>query len=244
MIHRIRPVWLAIAVIAALCGCRANPAPSAGFADAKLLKPDPNVPFDKYWSEPKTDWSGYTQIYIADVDTEYMLKTTDWQQGERKGQIEQDVGKLAAFMRDSLKKAFRDDPRHRYRVLDKPSQDPHTLILETALIQVIPSKVTLSALELAPFYVGTGVAVFRTAANDRSLAAFEARERDAATGQIIALAADCEAQQYAFIDVRSLTWYSDVDGIIDEWSQQFVQVANQKPGEKIAAASTFRLLPW
>ncbi|HUB26297.1 MAG TPA: DUF3313 family protein [Tepidisphaeraceae bacterium] len=236
--------WIAIACLAALAGCKAAPAPSAGFADPKLLKPDPNVPFDKYWHDSQVTWSGYTQIYIADVDTEYMLKTTDWQQGERKGEIEKDVAKLAVFMRDSLKKAFRDDPKHRYRVVDAPLHDPHTLILETALIEVIPSKVTLSALELAPFYVGTGVAIFRTASNDHSLAAFEARERDAATGKIIALAADCEEQQYAIIDVRSLTWYSDVDGIIDEWSQQFVQIANQKPGQKIEGASTFRLLPW
>jgi hypothetical protein len=46
-------------------GCKAAPAPSAGFADASLMKPDPTIPFNKYWRKPDVAWNHYDTIYIA-----------------------------------------------------------------------------------------------------------------------------------------------------------------------------------
>jgi hypothetical protein len=228
-----------------LIGCRAAPAPSVGFADPTILKTsDPTVPFDRFWHKPGVEWKNYNKIYIADVNTSYMLKMTKWQEGERKEDIEKDVKMLATYTRNSLVKAFREDPNHRFQVVDSPTTDPHALVFEMALIEVVPSKVLLNVLGYAPFYVGTAISVVRGAAKDKSSAAFESRTRDAATGEILILAADRESEQYAPVDLRGLTWYSDIDGIIDEWSKQFVHVANQKPGEKIKASDTFRLLPW
>jgi hypothetical protein len=117
-------------------------------------------------------------------------------------------------------------------------------VYEVALIEVVPSKVLLNALEYAPFFVGTGITVLRDIGNDKSTAAFEGRTRDAATGEIVMLAADREAEQFAPVDIRALTWYSDAEGIIDGWSTQFVEILNAKPGETVAGTATFRLLPW
>ena len=245
MANRSQWAWILIAICAAaLVGCRAAPAPNVGFADPKLLKADPNAPFDKFWRKSDVPWKSYTKIYIAEVNTTYMLKQTTWQKGERQFDIEKDVQKLAVFARQSLIKAFREDPRHRFAVVDDPVADPHTLVLEMALIEVVPSKVLLNALGYAPFFIGTGVTVVRTIANDKSTAAFEARVRDSSTGDIVMLAADREAEQFAVIDVRGLTWYSDAEGIINDWSTQWVHLANTKPGEKVEPMSTFRLLPW
>ena len=219
-------------------------APSAGFADPSAMKNDPAIPFNRFWRKPDVDWKSYDKIYVAEVNTSYMLKMTDWQEGERRADIEKDVRKVADYERGSIEKAFRGDPNHRFQVIDTPTRDPHVLVLEVALIQLVPSKVLLNLLEYAPFYVGMGITAVRTFANDKSTAAFEARARDTATGDVVMLAADREAEQFAIIDLRGLTWYSDADGIIDEWSKQFVQIANAKAGEKIEGASTFRLLPW
>jgi hypothetical protein len=234
-----------IALTAAMfAGCKAAPAPSVGFADPAAMKPDPKIPFNRFWSEPNAEWKHYDTIYVAEVNTAYMLKLTDFQKGERKAEIEKDVHTLAAYARNSLMKAFREDPKHRFRVVDSPTHDSHTLELEMALIEVVPSKVVLNVLGYAPFFVGTGITVVRTIGQDKSSAAFEARMRNSSTREIVLLAADREAEQFAIIDVRGLTWYSDAEGIIDEWSQQFVLIANKKPGETIPVTSTFRLLPW
>jgi Protein of unknown function (DUF3313) len=237
--------WAAIVLTSAtLVGCRAAPARNAGFADPALMKPDPAVGFNKFWRKPGVDWKHYDKLYVAEVNTSYMLKMTEWQKGERRAQIEQDVRELAGRARGMIVKAFREDPHHRFQVIDSRTNAPRTLVLEVALTEVVPSKVLLNALGYAPFYVGTGISVVRTIANDKSSAAFEARVRDASSGDIVMLAADREAEQFAIIDVRGLTWYSDAEGIINEWSKQFVLLANAKPGEKVPAMPTFRLLPW
>jgi hypothetical protein len=235
---------MSLLLTATLVGCKASPAKNVGFADPKLLKNDPTIPFDKFWRKPDVDWKSYNKIYIAPINTEYMLKTTVWQKDMPKDEIEKDVQLLSNHAHESMVKAFRDDPKHRFEVVDAPAGDPHTLVFEVALIEVVPSKVLLNALGYAPFFVGTGITVVRTISNDKSTAAFEARISDASSNQYVIFAADREAEQYAPVDVRGLTWYSDAEGIMDEWSKQFVEIANQKPGEKIDAAPTFRLLPW
>jgi hypothetical protein len=231
-------------MVALFAGCRAAPAPNVGFADPKKLQTDPNIPFNKFWRKSGVNWAGYNQVYVADVNTAYMMKLTDFQKGERQADIAHDVQTVAAYARDSLKKSLREDPRHRFTVVDTPTHDPHAIVVEIALIEMVPSKVLLNALGYAPFFIGTGIDVVRTIGNDKSTAAFEARVRDASTGEVVVLAADREAEQFAPIDLRGFTWYSDIDGMIDEWSKQAVLIANSKPGEKVEGTPTFRLLPW
>jgi hypothetical protein len=229
---------------ALLAGCRAKPAPSAGFADPELMAYDPSLPFNKFWRKPDIDLKRYDTLYVAEVNTSYMLAMTDWQKGERKEEIERDVHTIALYTRDALKKAFRDDPNHRFQVVDAPTENSKAIVLEMALIQLVPSKVALNALGYAPFGIGLGVSAARGAANDKSTVAFEARIRDAATGDILMLAADREYEQAAIIDLRAFKWYTQAHAIIDTWSKQWVKVIEQKPGEKIKDADTFRLLPW
>ncbi|HEV8378529.1 MAG TPA: DUF3313 family protein [Tepidisphaeraceae bacterium] len=242
--HQTRLLAFALLAAALLAGCRAKPAPSAGFADPELMKYDASLPFNKFWRKPDVDWKHYDTLYIADVSTSYMLAMTDWQKGERKEEIERDVHTIGIYTRDALKKAFRDDPRHRFQVVDAPTEQPQALVFEMALIELVPSKVALNALGYAPFGVGLGISAVRGAANDKSTVAFEARLRDAATGDILMLAADREAEQAAIIDLRAFKWYTHAHAIIDGWSRQWVRVIEQKPGEKIKDMDTFRLLPW
>lgn len=227
-----------------LVGCKADPAKSVGFADPTLLKHDPNTPFHKFWRKPDVDFAKYKKIYIADVNTAYMLKITDWQKGERKDQIEKDVQTLRVYTHDSLAKAFRDDKAKRLSVIDSPTSDPDALVFEMALIEVVPSKVVLNALGYTPFFIGTGIQIVRSLAKDQSTAAMEVRVKDAHTGDVVMLAADRQAQQVAIIDVKGLTWYSEAHSIVDDWGKKFVEIVNKKPGEKVEARSGFRLLPW
>ena len=51
-------------------------------------------------------------------------------------------------------------------------------------------------------------------------------------------------QQQAIIDTRRMTLYSHAHGIIKDWAKQFVQLTDQKPGQKIKDTPAFRLEPW
>jgi hypothetical protein len=227
-----------------LLGCKAQPAKEAGFVESKDMKKDPTLPFNRVWFKKGFDFASYNKLYVAPVNTAYMLKMTDWQKGERQADIEKDVAKLATYTQDALKKAFREDPNHRFAVVDSPTTDPHTLVLEFALIEVVPSKVTLNALGYAPFFIGLGVTAVRAVAQDVSSAAFEARVREAGTGEIVATFADREQEQMAVVSVRGLTWYSHAETIVRQWSDQFVKIADRKPGEVIKETDTFTLQPW
>jgi hypothetical protein len=240
----IRPIIAGAFLLLALVGCRASPAPSAGFVDPKLLKHDPAVPLSKFWRQSNVNWKSYNKIYVADVSTSYILKASNWEKGERNGKYDKDIREIAVYLRSSIINAFRKDPHHRFQVLDHPTHDPHTLVLEVALVQVIPSKVLLNLAEQAPYFVGDGIEVVRFVIDDKSCAAYEARIRDARTGKVLVLAADREDEQLAIIDVRGLSWYGDVRGIMDDWSKQFVEIADNEPGQKVEASATFRALPW
>jgi hypothetical protein len=235
---------LILLIASLLAGCRAKPAQSAGFADANLMNHDPLIPFNQFWRKADVDWTRYNTLYVADVNTSYMLAMTDWQKGERKEEIERDVHSIAVYTREAIKQAFRDDSKHRFQVVDAPTENSRAVVFEMALIELVPSKVALNALGYAPFGVGLGVSAVRGAANDKSTVAFEARIRDAATGDVLMQAADREAEQAAIIDLRGFKWYTHAHAIIDSWSKQWVRVVEQKPGEKIKDVDTFRLLPW
>ncbi len=194
---------LAVALLAA--GCKAKPAKPAGFADPTHMKADKSVPFDRFWRKPGADFKRYDTIYVADVNTAYMLQQTDWQKGERKKEIERDVQALRVRTRDAIVKAFRDDPAHRFKVVNAPTNAPGALIFEMALIEVVPSKVVLNALGYAPFGVGLTLKAVRGLRDDKSTVAFESRVRDAATGQVELLSADRESEQMAVVDLRAQT---------------------------------------
>jgi hypothetical protein len=230
--------------VGALNGCKAKEAKSTGFTTADMMDKDPNIPFHKVWRKPGTDWSKYHKVYVAPVNTEYMLKMTDWEKGERKDQIESDVKDLAVFTKETIEKEFREDPEHHFQVLDAPSRDADALDFQVAITEIVPSKVVLNALGFAPFGIGLGITAVRMVAHDESSAAFEARVLDGSTQEVIAMAADREAEQFAPISVRGLTWYSHAKTMIGQWAKQFVQIANRKPGEAVKDTDAFTLKPW
>jgi hypothetical protein len=228
----------------AIAGCKAKEAKSTGFTTAQMMDKNPELPFHKSWRKPGVDFNKFHKLYVAPVNTEYMLKHTDWQKGERRKEIEADVAELAKFAKETVEKDFREDLHHRYEVLSVPNKDSDTLVLEIAITEVVPSKVVLNALGYVPFGIGLSITAVRTVAGDESSAAFEARVSDASTNEIIAMVADRESQQFAPISVRGLTWYSHSKTMVQQWSRQFVQIANRKPHETIKDTDTFTLKPW
>lgn len=239
-------VFLSVCVVAAgAAGCgKAAPAPSAGFVDTAKMTEDPSLPFHRVWRKPGFDIRRYTTLYVAPVNTSYMFKNTEWQEGVAKVDVEKDVQDLALYTQEAIKKAFREDPNLRFKVVEVPPASPDALMLEMALTEVVPSKVVLNALGYAPFGIGLAIKAVRGIADDKSTVAFEARLREASTREVVAMVADREAEQKAAVSVRGLTWYSHAHTIIDSWSDQFVKTANRKPGETVEDTKAFTLKPW
>ncbi|MEW6037620.1 MAG: hypothetical protein AB1648_05150 [Pseudomonadota bacterium] len=45
------------------------------------------------------------------------------------------------------------------------------------------------------------------------------------------------------LDLTRLTWYGPAKGIMDRWAEQFVRIANRKPGEAVTDPTAFTLRP-
>lgn len=239
-------IFLLAAASIGLSGCasmKAEPAQGTGFVPMGEMSNRTDYPFNKAWVKEEVDWDKYKTIYIKDVNTKYLMEANWWQQNFRRQDMEQDTRKIAQYMQGKFRESFKNDPRKLYVVLDTP--EPGSLTLELALTELVPSNPVLEAVGIAAPY-GSGVVVQAAAKESgaKATVAFEARVIDTDTGTVLVMAADREQGKVAPINLRALTWYGEADVIIDEWADQFVQVANKHQGEVVKAASPFTLKPW
>jgi len=238
-----------VLLLVAAAGCqnssmRAAPAAGTGFVPMSELAPNPDLPFNKAWFKAGVDFSSFHSVYVPGVNTRYMLQNASWWQSKIRGdQMQQDVQTVAAYMRQHLIDAIRNDPKKRFQVAD--AAGPGVLVLDVALTELVPSDPVVAALTMAAPY-GSGLAVEAAArkTGDVATVAFEARLIDGATGDTVAMFADREQAKASYIDLNALTWYSEAHVIIGEWSTQFVQVLERQPGEVIKPAPSFTILAW
>ncbi len=241
-----KAMWVAIVLISImLSGCaalKAEPSRGAGFVPMEQMSKQGDLPFNKAWVKKDMDWKQYQTIYVKPVNTSYLMETDAWKENFRQGHMKEDAQEIGRYMEDRFRAAFANDPDNQFRVVGYP--EPGSLTLELALTELVPSHVVLEALRYAPYGGGAAATVVSRATGAMSTVAFEAKVRDSKSGTVVAMFADRETQKFKFIDFKAVTWYGNTKNIIDEWADQFVLVANKRPGQVIEEASTFSLKPW
>lgn len=158
-----------------------EPAPNAGFiAHPERQKARADLPFQKVWIKPGFDKSRYQYMVVAPVNTHYMLEM-DWMHNLSSAtwlsDVKADIEELAGYFHGQVVRELRNDPRHRFEVVEKPPKGKGgTLNLELALIEIDPSQPVLHGLG----WLQPGAGAVAGAVNQRR-AAFEGRLRDAKT---------------------------------------------------------------
>ena len=222
-----------------MAGCATPPAPDAGFIDGSKTSKREDLPFQKTWVLKGTDWKVYKGIYVAPVNTSYVLSSGSWKAVARYGKAEEDLQKEAKYMQDTFIKAFQEDPNKRFNVVKTPSAGD--LILEMAIVELTPNSPAMKAAEFVPI-VGWGIKAVNMATPD--YVSFEARIRDGATGEILATVADRRKAKAAIVNVQDYTWFGHADAIIQDWAKEFVEVANKRPGQTVKKTADYQLKPW
>ena len=243
MLQVLIAVTLGISLMVSGCAAlKAAPSTGAGFVPVAQMAKQEDLPFQKVWFKDGVDFKRYKTIYIPKVHTGFLLQSNWWQQNFRQGQMQEDLATMAEYMQQEFKTAFANDPYHRFQVVESPQKD--SLTLELALTELVPSNVALSVLEYAPYGGGTAVRVMERATGAESTVAFEARMKDAGTGDTLAMFADRQVKKIRIIDFKAFTWYAHGKDIIKEWALQFVGLSNKRPGETVEGSSAFTLMPW
>ncbi len=235
-----------------LAGCKAGEAPNSAFnPHPELMSKDANVPFQRtYWND-KFDPRAYNEILIAPVNTDYLAALNSWESFNiadfDKEKLKKEIAELADYTQKSFTEAFRDDPNHRFTVVD--TAGPNTLTLELALVQVVPSKTVLGVVGCVSPGIASAVGMAGSTASKsqdvgKGVVAIEGRFRDGRTGEITGMFADCEHPKSAILDLKALNWWAPAKVIIDDWSRQLVETANAPPGTAIKDSPTFELLVW
>src|SRR4029078_6777532 len=116
---------MTIALFLLLVGCRATPAPDSGFLqDPKLMRADKDVAFNRLYVNPKFKDTQFINIYVAPVNTDYVMAQNIWERATlasvSKEDVKKNVALLAEYMRNAFVKEFRNDPKKRFTVVDEP----------------------------------------------------------------------------------------------------------------------------
>lgn len=231
------------------CGCqmfKADPLPPSGFNKDThaMTEQHERFPFNRVWVSPEltANREHYTKVFVAPVNTDYLGKM-DWldkQNTKSDAQLKKDVEEIAQYTQAAFVKAFGDDPHHRLQVVS--AAGPDTLVLEMAIVKLVPSKAWFNAAATAAGFVVPGAGLLDAAG--KGDVAIEARIRDGATGTVLATMADNESAQTALVNIAELTWYDTAKDSINGWSKEMVQLINSPVTEKVSGQSPFALFTW
>ena len=196
-------------------------------------------PFRKIWFDKKRDWSKYKKIYVASVSTKYMQDDKWWDEinTSKATDLKKQFKVIAEYMQNSFKEAIKMDKTHRFLIADKPS--PDTIVLELAIVQLVPTRAFFNA-------VATTVGVFIPGVSLLTLlnaghVAMEAKMVDRSSNKIIGLLADKEKDQGALIDIVGMTWWGHSKRIINNWSKQYVRVMTHDQHKYLRDRTPFTL---
>jgi len=227
---------------------------------AKVVKPLPDtafiehperqskradLPFQKVWIAPSFVKSAYRELLVAPVNTQYMFDM-DWlhqiSSANWVSNVKEDIKELGKYFHDRVVQEFRQDLKHRFKIIERPEQSQQrALRLELALLQIDPSTPVLHALSWASPVPGPGTALGMA---QKRTVAFEGRLRDLKTGEVVATFADHDMADAGPLDLTRLTWYGPAKGVMDRWAEQFVEIANSKEGAAVTDPVAFTLMPF
>ncbi len=172
--------------------------------------------FQREWHDPDFNWTGLQSVYVAPVNTDYIQQMTWWQKASFAGkkEIQQAKPKLAAYMRQQFIDAFRNDHNNRFRVVDNPGSD--TLIIQSAITELVPNKAWLDTLEMATLLMTFS----------KGKIAFESRMQQGPNGDVIATIADSRTGKADLLNVKDFTWWGWAKDDMQIWAKQVEEVVN------------------
>lgn len=198
---------------------------------------------DEVWVSPEVKGKAvselFTQVYFTPVATG-RLKNQGWwaaQSPIKQQQLEVEARKLASHMNQALATAARNDPARRLTVVGQPG--PGTLIVDMAIIELVPAKAYWNAAATTAGFIVPGAGLLG-AAGSGSIG-IEGRLRDGNTGKVIASFRDHMKDKMAVVNLDSYTWYAGSEANLNEIAVKTARVLNSDKGTVVTQSSPIKL---
>jgi hypothetical protein len=241
---------LLLFVVVSVSGCstlKAGEAEDAGYLEDpdQMEERRDRFPFHKVWLKDYSEeyYDKFTEIMVAPVNTDHVLES-DWVGGLTLASlqsVEEDIKQIAKYMHARFVYELYQSEKTGRKVVDKAG--PETVILEMALVELVPTKAWLNAAGGAAGYFVPGAGTVAGLASSGSVA-IEGRLRDAGTGEIVAMFKDREKDQSSPIGIQGYTWYAHSENNIDDWAKQFVEVLETGADDEVADSLPITHRPW
>jgi len=217
-------------------------APSEGFLPEpeRMTAPKDLYPFDKAWVKPGRDFTRYHELRVAPVTLAYLKPLAADAEANLSPREQREAAiQLALYVDESFIKAIVNDQSGRLEIIDHAN--PNTIIVEVALTELTPSRVTAGAAASATPILSTPGAAAGLQAAQRESIGMETRLRDGANGEIVGMLSDRRIARAAPLNSTALQKWDFANEIVDDWAEEIVAVIEARPGEKVKGGSTFRL---
>ncbi|MFA6567978.1 MAG: DUF3313 domain-containing protein, partial [Victivallales bacterium] len=237
-------LFLLSALSVVLAGCKASPVVDSGFIkNPEMMQKYDLLPVQKAWKDPNFKASNYNEIMVVPVYTRDQLDKTWMEEANIRTWMDEegnDVREFAQYTEKAFKKAITRSKN--YKLVNKPGAK--TLILELALVKIVPGKPVLGAAKnlAAPIVGGfrlmaLAMAPARTAVSAstdsplQASVAIEGRILDGVSKKVVATFADREKQESAIVNLKDFSAYGNLEQIVDEWARGFVEILDKHPLE-------------
>lgn len=184
----------------------------------------------------------FDAVYFAPVNTRFMAEQGWWKQQTplRQKELSEDTRAIALRMQQQFKTALATYPNKKIQLASAPG--PGVLVIELALVELVPSKAYWNAAATAAGFVVPGAGLLSAAG--RGSIAIEGRARDGATKAIIATFKDRRADKMAPVNLGNYMWFHGAEGNISDWAAEFAELLNTAPDHVVKRASAITLKPW
>jgi len=186
---------------------RAKPQPISDFLpNHELLEKQPDTfPFHYAWSKKEIKPVKY--LRVAPVNTECLQKASSWNDFDMKmaGGLEENLQDLSSYMQEQFITELRNvqDPQY-FTVTENPNEKD-CLVLETAIVAIVPTKAELNAIGFAVEFVVPCLTLLTSPLAEGSIG-IECKVRDARTGKIVAMYSTTETDEVAVFTLNNFTW--------------------------------------
>lgn len=182
------------------------------------------------------------KILIREISSEYAAKAIDdsTKTERAKRYRKEELVEVVRYMKESFRGRILARAVRPIEIVEEAG--PNTLILELALVEVIPTGTAATAIGTVGGFLLPGSGILASLA--RGTVAMEGRVRDAETGEVLFEFKDRSSDRVSLFSIKDYQEYGHIRAVISRWADEYARLQAQNFEGKIPKALPFTFDPF